>query len=148
MGSKLLENASPATSATEIFEEHFPEYLAIGMSSEQYWDGDCQLAKYYREADKIKVNRRNQELWLQGAYIYEALLDVSPILHAFAKNGTKPHPYAKEPYPITLSKKELEQRKEDEQKANRQKAMAVFQAWADGFDDRQKKKEESAAEHQ
>ena len=40
-----------------------------------------------------KEVRRNYAAWLQGAYIYDALCAVSPILHAFAKGGTKPIPY-------------------------------------------------------
>ena len=31
-------------------------------------------------------------------YIYEAICDVSPILHAFAKSGTRPRPYPEKPY--------------------------------------------------
>ena len=53
---------------------------------------DCELVKYYRKAAKIKQDLDNQNAWLQGAYFYEALADVSPILHAFAKKGTKPIP--------------------------------------------------------
>ena len=73
------------------------------------------LCKYYREAEEIRNEKKNQELWLQGMYIYEAIADLSPILHAFAKKGTKPQPYPNAPYPIT--KKERERiAKEKEQK--------------------------------
>ena len=76
----------------EVFNTHFPYYLSIGMTEEQYWDGDPELVKYYRKAEEIRNEKRNQELWLQGMYIYEALCDASPIFHAFAKKGTKPRP--------------------------------------------------------
>ena len=59
------------------------------------------LTKYFRKADEIKLERMNQQLWLQGMYIYEAICDASPILHSFAKRGTKPHPYTDKPYPLT-----------------------------------------------
>ena len=85
---------------TERFYEQFPYYLSIGMTPKEYWEGDPALAKYYRKADEIKLERKNQELWLQGMYFYEAICDASPILQAFAKKGTKPHPYADRPYPI------------------------------------------------
>ena len=92
------------------------------MTPEQYWDGDPLLAKYYRQADELKRKRRNQDLWLQGMYIYEALCDVAPIFHAFAKRGTKPTPYSDHPYSLTAKdrkdeKKLLEQR--DREKARR-----------------------------
>ena len=92
---------SPFSTYTEQFYEVFPYYLSIGMTSEQFWDGDPYLAEYYRKADEMRIERRNQELWLQGLYIYEALCDVSPIFQAMAKKGTKAKPYTEQPYPIT-----------------------------------------------
>lgn len=102
---------------TEKFNELFPHYLAIGMTEEQYWDKDCQLVTAYRKADELRINRKNEEMWLQGAYIYEALCRVSPILHAFAKKGAKPIPYINEAYAITERQVEI---KEEE------KAKMVF----------------------
>ena len=74
---------------------------------------------------------------MQGMYIYEALCDVSPVLHAFAKAGTKPRPYPEKPYSIT--KQELKMDREARAKANRKKAMAVFAAWAETVDVSKKK---------
>ena len=78
------------------------------MSPEQYWDGDPTLARYYRKAEEMRHQRKNEELWLQGMYIYEALCDVSPIFHAFAKRGTKAVPYPDHPYSITNKEREAE----------------------------------------
>ena len=99
----------PFLTYTEQFYEQFPYYLSIGMTPEQYWDGDPTLAKYYRKADEIKLERRNQELWLQGMYVYEAICDASPILHAFAKKGAKPHKYTDKPYPITSKQRDRDE---------------------------------------
>ena len=100
----------PLLTYTKTFYEHFSYYLSIGMTPDQYWDGDPTLTKYYREAEEKRIERRNQEFWLQGMYIYEAICDVSPILHAFAKKGAKPHPYSDKPYSIT----EKQRRQEEE----------------------------------
>ena len=105
---------SPFLTYTEQFYEMFPYYLSIGMTAEQFWDGDPHLAKYYRKADEIRTERRNQELWLQGIYIYEALCDVSPLLHAMAKKGTKPHPYSAQPY--SISEKQRKREEEDRER--------------------------------
>lgn len=106
---------APLKTYTEKFNELFPHYLAIGMTEEQYWDKDCQLVAAYRKADELRMNRKNQEMWLQGAYIYDALCRVSPLLHAFAKKGTKPIPYISEAYAITEKQAEL---KEEEKAKN------------------------------
>ena len=90
------------------------------MTPEQYWDGDPSLPKHYRKAYELQRKRVNEELWLQGMYIYEALCDVSPIMNAFAKKGTKPHQYADRPYSITRDDRE-EERKLKEQR-DREKA--------------------------
>ena len=107
-------------SYTTQFYEVFPFYLSIGMTPEQYWDGDPSLPKYYRKAYELQRKRRNEDLWLQGMYIYEALCDVSPIMNGFAKKGTKPHPYSDRPYSITREDRE-EERKLKEQR-EREKA--------------------------
>ena len=117
-GSEHRAVRSPLITYTERFYEVLPYYMAIGMTYEQFWDGDPMLAKYYREAEEIRTERKNQELWLQGMYIYEALCDVAPVLHSFAKRGTKPAKYSESPYPIT----EKQRRKIEEEK---EKKMAM-----------------------
>ncbi len=107
-------------SYTKTFYEVFPFYLSIGMTPEQYWDEDPMLAHYYRKAEEMRQKRKNEELWLQGMYFYEALCDVSPIFHAFAKRGTKATPYPDHPYSITNKDREAE--KELKQKREREKA--------------------------
>lgn len=100
---------APLSTYTEKFNELFPYYLSIGMSERQYWDEDSTLVTAYRKADEIRMTRRNQEMWLQGAYIYDALCRMSPVLHAFAKKGTKPAPYPSEPYALTEKQMELKE---------------------------------------
>ena len=99
------------------------------MTYDQYWEGDCTLVKYYRKAEEIRNEKRNQELWLQGMYVYEAICDVAPVLHAFAKKGTKPTPYSIKPYPLNdkQSKREAEekQRKLTEKGKKFMEAMAM-----------------------
>ena len=114
-GGSELNSSAPSFTYTDRFYEVFPYYLAIGMTYDEFWNGDCTLTKYYRKADEIRKERRNEELWLQGMYIYEALCDVSPVLHAFAKKGTKPQPYAEKPYAIT----EAQHRRAEEEKERR-----------------------------
>lgn len=112
---------------TEKFHELFPYYLSIGMTEEQYWDRDSTLVVAYRKAEELKTNRKNQEMWLQGAYVYEALCRVSPLLHAFAKKGTKPVPYIAEPFAIT--EKQAEYRQEEKEKKNFDKGKTMMEGF-------------------
>lgn len=95
------------------------------MTYEQFWEQDVELVKFYREADKIKTDRKNFECWLQGLYVYEAICDASPILHAFAKKGTKAIPYRDQPYDLRSEKKAV---KKKEQKRD-SKAKSIMEMW-------------------
>jgi len=119
-------NRSAPFSYTEAFNQRFAYYLSIGMTEEQYWDRDCLLVKYFREADQLRKERVNSEMWLQGMYFYDALARVAPILHAFAKKGTKAQPYVEEPYPI--SEKTKEEAEEKKEKARSQKGLMYMEA--------------------
>ena len=77
----------------------------MGMTCEQFWDQDCELVVPFRKAYQIRQENENRFAWLQGLYVYEAICDVSPILHAFAKSGTKAHPYPDKPYEFAPAKK-------------------------------------------
>ena len=112
---------SPFLTYTEQFYEVFPFYLSIGMTYDQFWNGDPALAMYYRKADELATERKNQELWLQGLYVYEALCDVSPLLHSMAKKGTKARPYPEQPYSITASQRRREREEQERKVANKGK---------------------------
>lgn len=118
---------APLKTYTEKFNELFPYYLSLGMTEEQYWDRDCLLVKAFRKAEELKTDRKNQEMWLQGAYIYEALCRVSPILHAFAKKGTKPVPYLAEPFDI--NEKQAEYKEEEKAKKTFDKGKTLMEGF-------------------
>ena len=116
MGSELDGGITPSEplpqkTLSEVFEEHFPYYLEMGMSYKDFWENDVTLVKAYRKADVLRRQRNNHEAWLQGMYFYEALCDASPLLNAFSKEG-KAYPYADRPYAIT--EKEADERKKEQ----------------------------------
>ena len=125
-GGSEPNGSAPSFTYTEKFYELFPYYLAIGMTYDQYWNDNPTLVKYYRKAAELRKEMKNEELWLQGMYFYEAICDVSPILNANAKKGTKPHPYSEKPYSITNTQRE----REEEERARRvaEKGKRVMEA--------------------
>ncbi len=122
------DSYAPVKTYTEQFYDHFPFYLSIGMTADEYWNQDCTLTKYYLKAFEMRQKRKNEELWLQGLYVYEALGDVAPLLHAFAKPGTTANPYPNKPYPRTA--KEALEREIAEREARFEAARAKMKARA------------------
>ncbi len=120
------DGGDPTLTYTKVFNECFPYYLSIGMSSDEFWRGDVFLAKAYRKADRMREDRMNTQLWLQGMYMYEAICDASPIFNPYAKRGTKPHPYPTQPYSIHAPTKKEERNAEMEQMEKIKKSMDVF----------------------
>lgn len=94
------------------------------MTYEQYWYGDVWMVGAFREAEIIRLKRVNAEAHLQGAYFYEALLDVAPIIHAFAKKGTKAGRYPDKPYDLYGEKKEEESKKKKEEREEKERLFA------------------------
>ena len=96
-----------------------PYYLSIGMSHEQYWNDDPWLADVFRKAHNLKVEMRNQELWLQGLYIHNAF---SVVMTNFGKGlsgkkGGKSEKYVDKPIRITpLSEYEKKQKAKEERR--------------------------------
>ena len=131
MGSELLTEEPPTREKTntEVFEECFPFYLAIGMSYAEYWEGDPLLARYYRKAYRIKQDEINNNAWLQGMYVYDA---VSTALHNALRGMGKQKPpakdYAKQPYEFR-DKVKTDAEKAKEVEIEQEKAAA----WMENF---------------
>lgn len=104
--------------------------MSIGMSYDEFWNGDVSMVKAYRKANELRDKRRNQELWLQGMYFYEALCDASPLFRFSMKKGiVRPEPYVKEPYPITAT--EQREREERDARKKEERLKAEFAAFAE-----------------
>lgn len=125
-GAAVNKAASPHFRYSDKFDEFCGYYLSVGMSYEDYWDGDCEMVKYYRRKDELDINRMNFKLWLQGAYIYEALLYVCPAYDSFSKHRS-PQPYREQPMPLT-EKEANKQQEEKERKIMEENRAAMEQA--------------------
>ena len=106
------KDAAPLMSLMTVFEKACPQYMAMGVSYDQFWDGDVSAHRMYRKAYRQILLDQNRNAWLQGMYIYEALLAVGRYTKAFSK--AKPAPYREEPY--DLFEEERKQKEEQKQK--------------------------------
>lgn len=110
----------------EKFEELCGQYMALGMTYQEYWDGDAQMVKYFRDAEEYKQERENYLAWLHGLYIYSALLDVAPVFNAMSKKK-KPRSYMDSPVPLSDRASKRAKEEENRQKmANGKNAMQMM----------------------
>lgn len=99
------------------------------MTEDQFWNGDPYLPVVYRKLSIERRKERNEYLWIQGMYIFEAF---SVVMHnAFRKKGTTPAKYPEKPYRITPM---TEEEKKEKAEKERQKAIASLTAWKAAWD--------------
>ena len=145
MGNRLTEDdeepkqTEPAYG--DIFDELFPHYLLMGMTPEQYWDGESSLKPAYRKAYQMRIEPEqmlaDRQNWLLGQYI-TAVLNATPLLVAGlnTKSGTQLPEYPDKPF----LEKAAEQKKEEVRKKREEDqtklAMAMMQAAFNKFNRR------------
>ena len=121
------------TSLTKLFEKACPIYMSYGMSYHDFWYGSAFMTTFYRDAHKLKVRQQDENNWMLGMYVYEAILDCSPILHPFSKKGTKPLPYAEKPYLMdkleTKTRAQIEEEEKRKQENERLKFIVQMNNW-------------------
>jgi len=113
----------------DIFTDAFPYYLSIGMTYDQYWECNPYLVEDYRKAHKLQIEQRNQELWLQGLYIYDAFGVV--LANAFSSKGSKKQSYIEKPIEL-FKKKEIDD--EAVASAEKEKLIAKLNLWKANWD--------------
>ena len=137
MGSRgLVANDEPlveSTSLTKLFEKACPIYMSFGMSYHDFWYGPAFMTTFYKDAHKLRLRQQDENNWMLGMYVYEAILDCSPILHAFSKRGTKPLPYSEKPYLMdrfdNKTKAEREKQRKQEEENERLKFIVQMNNW-------------------
>lgn len=97
--------------------------MSLGMTYDQYWNGDVRATAAFVEANRLKKQQENERLWLQGMYFYEGLCVA--LSNAFSKKGAKKAEYPNEPYPL-YKREQTEAEKEAEAIRERQRAHDYF----------------------
>ena len=85
-------------------------YIAYGMTYEQFWYGDPWMVRAYAQSYLLKRKIENENAWIQGAYIANAV--TVSIANTF---GKKKVDYIKQPmdiFPKTEAEKQSEIREE------------------------------------
>ena len=109
-----------------------------GMTYEQYWDGDVSAHKMFKRAAKLRRKQVNEDAWLQGAYIYEALCAASSLFRGI--KPSKPHKFREEPYDIF--EEDRKRREEEEARAKYEAMRDKVAAFAKAFNEKRNSKSE------
>lgn len=80
--------------------------MLYGMSWEEFWFESIDRFYGYWQRYQFDIERRNQELWLQGLYIQDAVASVLDMKHR-VKYPDKPHRLT----PMTEAEKEAEKKR-------------------------------------
>ncbi len=145
-GEEEPEQTSP-TPYGDIFDQVLPNYMAMGMTYEQFWDGEFGTKTAYREAYRIRIEQEqriaDRNNWLMGQYVMSALSAV-PLLVAGlnVKRGTKLPEYPDKPFydRLDADRKEEDRKKREEDQAKL--AMAMFQAGIEKFNKNLQRRQE------
>lgn len=142
-GGRLLNEDQPPRiiKYSEVFEKLCPQYMAMGMSYQEFWYGDVCAVKAYKKAYELKMELENQRLWLQGMYVYDAISRLYPLFNPMTKARTV-EPYVAEPYPLTKKTREKSERRKADEKAR--KDFEFFKAKVAAINARHEKKETEA----
>lgn len=109
-----------------MFDDLCPVYMVYGMSYDEFWYGKPELAVAYRKAHRLRMEQTNQQLWLQGLYVFNAMSVA--IGNALSKQKQK---YIQEPIQIFPPTEDEKQAKAEE---TRRKLVEKLNAWKDAFD--------------
>lgn len=96
----------------------------MGMTADEFWHGEPKLAVAYREAEKIRRERRYAEEWRAGVYVYKAV----------AACLSEEVEYPSEP--LFSSMLDDEERREKREQAAMERQVAQFGALAASVNER------------
>ena len=116
----------------QFFEDECPWYLSVGMTWDEYWNGDPAMVRAYRKAERLRVERTNRDAHLMGQYVYDALCRVSPAFNALAKDHT-PIAYPERPYELLTGENRRisgEKPNNPPEKAQMERMKQLFEAQA------------------
>ena len=101
-------------SLADVFQRLCPAYMVMGMSHEQFWNSNTTAHKAYREAHEMRLRNEEWARWRQGAYVYDALLRVAPVMRAaLSKGKVEPGKYPEEPWPLTQEEADEQQQRRE-----------------------------------
>ena len=105
-----IDLEAPQSQFGTYLDQLCPYAMAWGMTWFEFWYGSLDRLHDYWQANQYSIERRNQELWLQGIYIHAAIASCMD-----SKGRAK---YPDKPYRIT-EMTDVEREAENKRKVER-----------------------------
>ena len=107
----------------------------MGMTPEQYWDGESWLKKAFRKAYSLKIENEqrlaDRNNWYMGKYIMSVLQCVPLLVGGLnVKSNTKLPDYPDKPFFEKIEAQRNEEKRKRQEEDQQKLAMAYFQAFA------------------
>lgn len=64
---------APQSNWGKYLSDLCPYFIHWGMTYDEFWHGSLDRLHDYWQANQFSIERRNQELWMQGVYFQEAI---------------------------------------------------------------------------
>ncbi len=158
MGDRLTGGDAPQQTGPksygDIFDEYLPEYMAIGMTYAEYWDGEFGTKRAARKAYAIRIKNEqilaDRQNWYLGQYVISALKS-TPLLVAGlnVKPSTQLPDYAEKPFlekAEEMKKEEVRKKhEEDQMKLAMAMMQAAFNKFNKRFEQRQAEKQKTVS---
>ena len=109
-------------------------YMTMGVTYEEFWFGDYTKFKYVARQYDAQRKLQNEDAWLQGAYVYDAV--ATALSNAFRKKGAKAQNYLERPLQVYPKTEEEEQY---EAEMERRKIIKRLNAWKAAWDAKERK---------
>lgn len=106
------------------------------MSFTQFWEEDVWLVKAYKKAERLRNQKKSEEMWLQGYYNFNAFSTALSNLN-FGKKNKKLNEYIKEPIRLLPMTKVEKTQKAENEKA---KVIDYFNKLAKKWENRETEK--------
>lgn len=142
MGDRLTAEEEPKQTSPhpygDIFDEALPQYMAIGMGYDEYWDSEVGMKRAYRKAYAIRMETEqrlsDRNNWYMGQYIISALQCVPLLVAGFnVREGTKLPEYPDKPFFEKAEERKKAESKRKHEEDQTKLAMAYFQAGIEKF---------------
>lgn len=146
-GKEQPQQTSP-TPYGDIFDEALPHYLAMGMTYQDYWDGESAMKKAVRKAFQIRTENEqklaDRNNWYMGQYMMQVLQCVPLLVGGLnVKSTTNLPKYPDKPYFEKFEAQKKEEIRKKNQEDQTRLAMAYFQAGIEKFNRNFQKRKEA-----